>query len=142
MKSIGKNAFVNCTLKSLHIPASITSIGSGAFYSGYYNTKTDIYYNTAAPISGDKSIFSNQEYNNSTLYIPKGASGKFLLISPWMYFRNIQEIDFSGIDGVESDECGDAPVEYYNLQGIRVENPSSGFYIRRQGNKSTKVYIP
>jgi hypothetical protein len=33
-------------------------------------------------------------------------------------------------------------VEYYNLQGIRVENPESGLYIRRQGNKSTKVYIP
>lgn len=74
--------------------------------------------------------------------MPKGSSDNFLLVSPWMYFHNIQEIDFAGFDGVESDECGDAPVEYYNLQGIRVENPESGLYIRRQGNKSTKVYIP
>ncbi len=29
--------------------------------------------------------------------------------------------------------------EYYNLQGIRVDNPQQGIYIRRQGNKTTKV---
>lgn len=34
-----------------------------------------------------------------------------------------------------------APVEYYNLQGIRVENPQSGLYIRRQGNTVTKVIL-
>lgn len=34
-----------------------------------------------------------------------------------------------------------APVEYYNLSGIRVANPSAGIYIMRQGNKATKVYI-
>ncbi len=34
-----------------------------------------------------------------------------------------------------------APVEYFNLQGVRVENPTNGLYIRRQGNKVTKVII-
>lgn len=33
----------------------------------------------------------------------------------------------------------DAPIEYYNLQGMRVENPSGGIFIRRQGHKATKV---
>ena len=32
----------------------------------------------------------------------------------------------------------DAPVEWYTLQGVRVENPGTGFYIRRCGNKATK----
>ena len=40
-------------------------------------------------------------------------------------------------DGATVDE--NAPVEYYNLQGIRVYNPSKGIYIMRQGNKVTKV---
>ncbi|MGM9815666.1 MAG: hypothetical protein ACI304_01235 [Lepagella sp.] len=31
--------------------------------------------------------------------------------------------------------------EYYNLQGIRVDNPENGIYIRRQGNKTTKVIL-
>ncbi len=32
----------------------------------------------------------------------------------------------------------DAPVEWYTLQGVRVENPGAGLYIRRCGNKATK----
>lgn len=35
----------------------------------------------------------------------------------------------------------DAPVEYYNLNGVRVSEPSNGIYIRRQGNEVTKVII-
>ena len=41
---------------------------------------------------------------------------------------------------VESaDEAADdAPVEWYTLQGVRVENPGAGLYIRRCCNKATK----
>lgn len=35
----------------------------------------------------------------------------------------------------------DGPVEYYNLQGVRVLNPTTGIYIRRQGSKSTTVLL-
>lgn len=45
----------------------------------------------------------------------------------------------SGIADIVADE--NAPVEYFNLQGIRVENPENGLYIRRQGNKVSKVII-
>lgn len=34
-----------------------------------------------------------------------------------------------------------APVEYYNLQGVRVANPSNGIFIVRQGNKVSKRVI-
>lgn len=34
-----------------------------------------------------------------------------------------------------------APVEYYNLQGIRVAEPENGLYIVRQGNKVSKKFI-
>lgn len=44
-----------------------------------------------------------------------------------------------GIADIEADE--DAPVVYYNLQGVQVENPESGLYIRRQGKTVTKVLI-
>lgn len=45
----------------------------------------------------------------------------------------------AGITNVVSDE--NAPVEYYNLQGVRVANPDGGIYIRRQGNKTSKIMI-
>jgi len=35
----------------------------------------------------------------------------------------------------------DAPVEYYNLQGVRVAEPAAGLYIRRQGKTVSKVVI-
>jgi hypothetical protein len=34
-----------------------------------------------------------------------------------------------------------APVEYFNLQGVRVANPQNGLFIRRQGNTATKVLV-
>lgn len=43
------------------------------------------------------------------------------------------------VDGIEADD-NVAPV-YYNLQGIRVDNPASGLYIVVRGNKTTKEYI-
>ena len=48
----------------------------------------------------------------------------------------IEEIPFE----FNSNE-GDGPVEYFNLQGVKVNNPSSGMFIRRQGNKVSKVII-
>lgn len=36
---------------------------------------------------------------------------------------------------------GEGEVEYFNLQGVRVANPESGLYIRRQGNQVSKVYL-
>lgn len=34
-----------------------------------------------------------------------------------------------------------APATYYNLQGVQIENPTNGIYIKLQGNKATKVHI-
>ncbi|MDE6127463.1 MAG: hypothetical protein K2G30_10985, partial [Muribaculaceae bacterium] len=34
-----------------------------------------------------------------------------------------------------------APAEYFNLQGIRVAEPANGIFIRRQGDKTTKVAL-
>ena len=48
--------------------------------------------------------------------------------------------DPSGIHDVQLDKNNNGPVEYYNLQGIRVSEPTKGgIYIRRQGNVSTKI---
>lgn len=35
----------------------------------------------------------------------------------------------------------DGAVEYYNLQGVRVANPTKGLYIKRQGGKAVKVTV-
>lgn len=45
----------------------------------------------------------------------------------------------AGINDITVDE--NAPVEYYNIQGVRVANPAQGLFIRRQGSKVEKVYV-
>jgi hypothetical protein len=48
--------------------------------------------------------------------------------------------DKGSVGDVAVDESA-APVEYFNLQGVRVANPQNGLYIRRQGTKATKVLV-
>ena len=47
--------------------------------------------------------------------------------------------DFSGINNVIADADENAPVEYYNLQGVKVEKPENGIFIKKQGAKATKI---
>lgn len=37
--------------------------------------------------------------------------------------------------------CLDGRTDYYNLQGVRVENPANGVFIRVADGKSEKVFI-
>lgn len=64
--------------------------------------------------------------------------------APMTYSSKIEYSDnyFSGIESVSVDNAG-APVEYYNLRGMRVAegNLVPGVYVRRQGTTVTKVYV-
>lgn len=44
-----------------------------------------------------------------------------------------------GVDSVNADF--DGTVKYYNLQGIQVENPGNGIYIKQEGGKTFKVRV-
>lgn len=46
----------------------------------------------------------------------------------------------AGIDDITVDKTN-APIEYYNLQGVKIANPQNGLYIKKQGDKVTKVII-
>lgn len=52
-------------------------------------------------------------------------------------FSNEVYVKASGVENIETEA---AEVRWFNLQGIRIDNPSAGsLYIRRQGNVSAKV---
>lgn len=48
-----------------------------------------------------------------------------------------------GVQGVIADENANAPVEYFNLQGVKVsaDNLVPGVYVTRQGSKASKVLV-
>ncbi len=55
------------------------------------------------------------------------------------YIVSILEEAATGVEETLVDE--NAPVEYYNLQGMKVANPENGLFIKKQGNKATKVVL-
>lgn len=46
----------------------------------------------------------------------------------------------NAIENVNIDNTN-APVEYFNLQGVRVANPENGVFVRRQGTEVSKVVL-
>ena len=51
------------------------------------------------------------------------------------------EVPADYVTAIETIEAENAPVEYYNLQGVKVANPENGLFIKKQGNKATKVVL-
>ena len=52
----------------------------------------------------------------------------------------VSGLDSDGVEAIEAVDAN-APVEYFNLQGVRVANPENGLFIRRQGSKVAKVLV-
>lgn len=46
----------------------------------------------------------------------------------------------TGINNLQNSGA-DAPVEFYNLQGVKVANPQNGVFIRKQGNSVKKIIV-
>ena len=54
---------------------------------------------------------------------------------------NIEDGDSNGISDITVDN-ENAPVEYFNLQGMRINEPAAGqIVIRRQGTKTSKILV-
>lgn len=84
------------------------------------------------------------EGGSSAVYTWTGSTTEPLELTSAKQIRfSYIEVTTTGFSGVENVTVSDenAPVEYYNLQGIRVANPEGGVYIRRQGNTVTKVLV-
>lgn len=54
----------------------------------------------------------------------------------WSDYKSFE----AGIGAIATDN-ENAPVEYFDLRGQRVDNPANGFFIRRQGNKVEKIVV-
>lgn len=79
-----------------------------------------------------------------------------IVLDPWMgnvwgaklaevtpYFDPTKNPELpTGIDDINADNNADLPVEYYTLQGIRIDQPSTGtIVIRRQGTSVKKILV-
>ena len=123
--SIGDGAFMGCQyLTSVTIPERLTSIGQAAFYEIYRIETVSSFIKEPFEIN---RVFTQEVCQNATLYVPKGSIEKYKATNGWKDFKNIVEMDESGIDHVEA-QAPDAP--YYNLNGQRIDQPKKGIYIQ------------
>ena len=123
--SIGDGAFMGCQyLTSVTIPEKVTSIGKGAFYE-INRLETVISY-IKEPFEINK-VFTQESYQNATLYVPKGTIEKYKATNGWKDFKIIEEMGESGINHVEA-QASDAP--YYDLNGVRLSQPRKGINIQ------------
>ena len=80
--------------------------------------------------------------NEQTITIPMPLFG-FDIDNVGKMWNNAQAMTITwggkGVDDIAGDNA-DCPVEYFNLQGVRIENPEPGtLCIRRQGTDVRKV---
>ena len=74
--------------------------------------------------------------------LPAGPSYTAGVQAVAMYSETASAITYapavdSGVESVVADE--NAPIEFFNLQGVRVEKAENGIFIRRQGSTTTTV---
>lgn len=88
-------------------------------------------------LDGEKFTSEDQLELGATVTV----TGKLQDYNGTFEITNSSIIDYTpaGIESLFMDS--NEPIEYYNLQGVRVNNPEQGVYILRQGKKSVKTII-
>ena len=114
--SIGAEAFYECSgLTSVTIGNSVTSIGGSAFDGVDIPTVISLIENPST-ITGKTSstrTFTQNTFNNATLYVPKGTIDKYKSTEGWKDFLFIEE-GTGGGDTPTTQKCEKPTISYEN----------------------------
>lgn len=122
---IKKGTFAGCSgLESLTLGNALKYIDDSAF-NGCTSIKTIYSLNPIPPTYSAE--FTNEQYLNANLYVPKGSLAVYQSTSPWKNFWSINEFDSTGIENVTvNDSCEDY---IYDLQGNKLSTQKKGVNI-------------
>ena len=134
---INKDTFKGCTgLTSVSIPSSVRSIGSKAFWGCTGLKKVYCFSETEPLVPSDG--FSESIYEDCILYVPKGSYFTYL-VSAWGAFKNIQEMDLTGIGGLEINEEAGGDT-YYSVDGKPQSTLKGIGIVRKKNGKTYKIW--
>ena len=133
LESISSYAFCSLNgLNSLVIPSSVTKIGEDAFYCHIDKSVTCL---NPIPPEINGGLFREQVYNDAILYVPKGSKTLYWLHPYWENFKNIVELDESGVNDITVDPSPKSK-GIYTIDGVKlsanadnIENLPKGIYI-------------
>ncbi|UKK52014.1 leucine-rich repeat domain-containing protein [Prevotella sp. E13-17] len=134
--SIGNNAFYGCSgLTSVTIGSGVTSIGAEAFDGADIPTVVSLIENPFE-ITGKTSdydgTFSQNTFNNATLYVPKGTIDKYKATDGWKDFLFIEE-GTGGGDTPETQKCATPTISYENVNVYGINGTQAGSAISQSG---------
>ena len=109
--SIGVSAFSSCSgLTSVTIGSGVTSIGDYAFDGADIPTVVSLIEN---PFAINWRTFTQNTFNNATLYVPKGTIEKYKATDGWKDFLFIEE-GTGGGDTPTTQKCEKPTISYEN----------------------------
>lgn len=150
VKMVGYDCFKGCKkLKTVFIEDGIDELKDGAF-EDCENLK-DFYCYCINPPKAytlnykDKIIdyvFSGSYTDYATLHVPMSALDAYRSKAPWNLFGNIVAItdNDTAISSVSSQQTA-TPIQYFTFDGRMVTSPTSGNYIVRMSDGTTRKII-
>lgn len=143
--NVQKNIWFDCGTDIIRRMAGGRFNGSNPMefaYNTYFNDGEDLSASEASYDNSESILTSNPEFADAAVgNFTIGAStqqAQYQTGAPrWLVPYDGSQ---SAIESIATDNSG-LPVEYFNLQGVRVDNPANGLFIRRQGSNVSKVII-
>lgn len=139
MKYICYAAFANQEdMTYVSIPKSVIAIGDLVF-SGCHGLKRIDCYNPIPPII-QYETFYDLNPKEIELYVPDGSWESYYENPLWKEF-DINELDPDEVESIEDNNLNDTITEWYNLDGLRITNPTQGIFIKKENGKIKKVVL-
>lgn len=114
------------TLKEVTIGNNVSSIPSSWF--SYCEVLENMWLLNSVPLRTYSDAFTNSQYLNLNVYVPKGSLSAYQNADVWKDFWNLQEGAPTGIESVKN-ITPNAKNCYYDLRGNRLSAPKRGLNI-------------
>lgn len=89
IETVYRNAFYNVNISELTLPSSLKTMENQWFIQ---EDLLRIFSNSSNPPQIDESTFRKYNYENTTLYVPRGAKAAYHAAEVWSQFQNIEEL--------------------------------------------------